>query len=466
MKKFLSVMLLFVMFCTNGYSNLEERLEEIFKYVKEATEKSSEYIYEADARKIQRAEMLYAIEQGIDRFFYMYFFMKESTVEELLDLMDGIDDEDKTLFIEAFNYIDLYHNQLINGSITNYNKNELDVINDFPTYYNKNNDEELIKYVITSDIREELKQYYLAKYASYVVENCTSNKCSNRISSFLSKLYDFTQDIEWPAIVVNYLVSEHDAEYLLGYMDNLSKKTNSVSAHMINDLKIMSSDNTIFDLKGRDRFNFMDTDFYVVDEKKTDDYNIKLLVPNEDKKLLMTHTEIGDYEILTFVNSENYISFEDDGEYILDTYGKSNHMNLIDINGDGVDEVVIERIMTTGDNDIYIIVIENDSFVPSLLSLQNIDASKYFTVEQTENNTTIKVRDDYDNELIFVKENDYLNSYETIVMSPTVGFVVDGKVYFRIKNIANYEVTLDENFEIKLKIINPETYPFNMSTYF
>lgn len=386
-------------------------------------------------------------------------------IEELLTFIEEIPVIDKDQLIHFMKFVDPFYYTYPNYPKDSSNEifRELDMKSLY--YYTIEADKKIIEEVITADIVETAKVALLSTYGEYLLFECEARSCSNRFEKYMDDIYKMTGKFELYNAI--QLAIQSNLDKISEEYDISKFKLNIIgenSTNVINNAKYTKGKN-ILSLK---KDNYIVNDgkkYYLIDEKKSDEYDVKVVVSNDGLKELYLYVKHGEKTYIERLNKNRYF-FDEEAEILkfYDAYLTSYNLDFVDVNGDGTKEIIVERLFLNNENEIYIGVVQNDGFY--LSSLRDIDVSKYYNQKISGRVLVKEIIDDYGNNIV-VRENIDPKKYVFGgYLVPSVGFVIDDKVYFRIKNVANYEVMLDENLDVKLKVIDPETDPLNLSVYY
>lgn len=171
-------------------------------------------------------------------------------------------------------------------------------------------------------------------------------------------------------------------------------------------------------------------------------------------------------------STELYIYIENLGEKSLRYIGNLSILNAItlkflDLNNDGEKEIIIENTSSYVDNEISIFTIKNHKLYE--FQTKHIDFSKYYKLSKGKKELKKEIFDDFGNKTLFYyvlpnREEYYSSNIEENKLRTF--FIINGKMYMRIKNTANFEIVLNLKLEGKLKLIKLENNFLNLSTYF
>lgn len=405
--------------------------------------------------------------------YYLTFYLMEAKPEEFIEF---IQDEDVKLKLKQY---------MLGGELVNYfipekinkmensdqNKYIEKILSNFKNYYKNEKEIKFIRDVIDSELIMTSKKELLREYGKFIFLNCLGTECVNRFSNYLDKIYEYTKDIElyyWTAndfigeelqisSIEMFVPKKEQNKYLSFALEN-----NSIRA--INETSYIKSKN-IFDIKKENVIVLNGEKYFLINEYADEKYDVKVLASQKSLNDIYLYVVYNNREYISIVNENKEIYEENRDNPKRKKYDLNNYnIVLIDINNDGEKEVVIEKIFLTGDNTLAVATFKNDEM--KLTILRSPDLKQYYAIYQDGNGFETIILDDY-GDIVVSKE-----SKNTVYFPPffhlknDVGFIIDEKVYYRLKNIANFEVTLDENFDVKLKVIDPTIDELNLSKVF
>lgn len=350
----------------------------------------------------------------------------------------------------------LFFNNLFSKDIYKFYENEIiaqknNITDNLDKLYLNGEDENTISYINSLNLNKYEKSDFYFYYAYLLGEKCFDEKCKLRLKQFYNKIYNLTGDIEIYGNILFFdtIFNKKELDEILEFL----RKNNSIEALNYKNLR----DGITLNLENIENNKFKkitlnNSDYYILLEKLYNEQKIKILLKDNSTEL--------------------YIYIENLGEKSLRFIGKFSILNAItlkflDLNNDEKKEIIIENTSSYVDNEISIFTIKNHKLYE--FQTKNIDFSKYYKLFKGKKELKKEISDDFGNKNLFYymlpnREEYYSSNIEKNKLRTF--FIINGKMYMRIKNTANFEIILNSELKGKLKLIKPENNFLNLSTSF